>query len=229
MTANGKRQGIAVPAVVFFAALAWSACGGIAIENPHDASAGGTGTMDGANGNGGSGSSSGGGGIGSSASGAGARGSSDAAAGGCSATTCAGCCDPNGFCADGLGDTLCGTGGSQCRNCTIAGWTCQAGSCAQPDASSSSGSPGGGACTCPGGCCDSTTTCQPGTADNACGQPGSGMCTDCTAFGETCVRGLCGGCVPADCMCPPGSSRCCRDAEVGCFCTYGSGGIGTCP
>jgi hypothetical protein len=42
------------------------------------------------------------------------------------------------------------------------------------------------------GCCDTAQTCQPGTADNACGTSGA-ACEDCAQSNATCSAGACSG------------------------------------
>lgn len=83
--------------------------------------------------------------------------------------TCKGCCDGNGNCLPGTGDSACGYGGETCYACE-----------AQETCVDSFGSH---YCRCrndcENGCCDPQTgACQPGDADSACGDVGT-ICLVC--------------------------------------------------
>jgi len=129
----------------------------------------------------------------------------------CDDQSCAtGCCDDAGTCH--IDDnTACGIGGGVCISCTGQGQTCgggvtpgQCGCTSQGCGSQTCGSVVdncGNTIPCAGcaGCC-AGSTCQPGTADTACGV--GGTCNDCTrgrgqtwGGGVTPTPGVCG-CIP---------------------------------
>jgi hypothetical protein len=113
------------------------------------------------------------------------------ASSGCNSLDCPGCCVGD-VCAFGNQDNACGSGGALCQNCAnqAPARVCQGGSCQPPSC---------GPDNCKSGCC-SGNTCVQGTQDNACGAPGGGACTDCSAKGETCQGRQCvGTCGPGNC------------------------------
>ena len=105
----------------------------------------------------------------------------------CSRRTCpAGCCDALGSCQPGTGAAQCGGDGSSCQNCAQHGEQCARQQCAPV--------PTARACnaqTCPGGCCDTSGNCQPGSLNAACGDSGN-ACQNCALAGlEQCIFQQC--------------------------------------
>ena len=60
----------------------------------------------------------------------------------CALATCGGCCDANGHCWSGGGDSTCGAGGAACDDCTQQHAVCASGACYSPG---ENGAPAGGA------------------------------------------------------------------------------------
>jgi hypothetical protein len=109
---------------------------------------------------------------------------------GCTPTTCAAQGTNCGTISDGCFSTL------DCGNCSGTTPICVSNVCTACSA----------AHPCPSGCCANTGSCQPGTADAACGT--SGACVNC-GFGRHCVNGAC---VCDSTSCPNG----CCDATGRC-------------
>lgn len=114
----------------------------------------------------------------------------------CNAASCpTGCC--SGTTCTTPSAMACGTGGAACTSCGTSGDGCSAnGSCTCGNgAGCGSGQVcSGGKCicdaaSCPTGCCQGGTTCQPGNTTAACGANG-GTCQAC-ATGDTCTGGSC--------------------------------------
>jgi hypothetical protein len=98
-----------------------------------------------------------------------------------------GCVDGRGACQPGASNTLCGSGGSACTNCTATGGECFDQQCASADDA--------GVCnqqSCPSGCCDSNEICEPGSENARCGTAGI-TCHNCVTLGEVCSNRRCGG------------------------------------
>jgi hypothetical protein len=109
----------------------------------------------------------------------------DYASGTCSPGACSGCCDATGLCVSGTSATACGFSGMTCQVCQSTE-TCKMGTCAPPPCDATS---------CATGCCDSSSVCQKGTEDTACGTGGQ-VCQTCTSA-EVCSNSQCGAKGPA--------------------------------
>jgi hypothetical protein len=92
----------------------------------------------------------------------------------CNATSCPDGCCSNGVCQAGTLDTACGTAGATCVACGTDHCNAQTRTCTTV--------PSCNAATCPQGCCDQASNCQPGTQTTVCGQEGK-SCQDCTTEG----------------------------------------------
>jgi hypothetical protein len=115
----------------------------------------------------------------------------------CNPLNCPTCCVGD-VCAREDQDVACGVGGGACVNCSAQGRVCESGSCQARRCSPA---------TCTNGCCDGNTCVRGGTADNACGPPNGGACTNCEARGEVCQGHQCKAqCGPSNC------AGCCRSA-----------------
>ena len=133
----------------------------------------------------------------------------ESACGDANHSICHGGCCSEGTCQPGTVESACGSGGD-CAVCDAAnqsGSVCVSGHCG---CTSEGDCPAGRACLlagiymcttacnepnltpCNGGCCSAafSGTCQPGTADTACGNTG-GTCVDCTSSGAMCMSGTC--------------------------------------
>jgi len=133
----------------------------------------------------------------------------ESACGDASHSICYGGCCGDGTCQPGTVASACGSGGA-CAVCDAtnqSGSACVSGHCG---CTSAGDCPAGRACLlagiyicttecnrpndtpCSGGCCSAAQngTCQPGTADTACGNTG-GTCVDCTSSLASCVNGTC--------------------------------------
>jgi hypothetical protein len=114
-------------------------------------------------------------------------------AGTCSSQKCVyplpcpfGCLDARGVCRPGASNEQCGSGASDCVDCSASGTECIDQQC-QPAGDA-------GVCneqTCPSGCCDSNEVCQKGTANASCGTAGV-ACQSCTVLGLVCSHNRCG-------------------------------------
>jgi hypothetical protein len=128
----------------------------------------------------------------------------------CSPSNCGGCCTGR-ICRPGTTTFDCGAGGSGCVTCGT-GAICTAGACVfLPPATCS-------ASNCSGGCC-AGNSCQPGTANTACGI-GGGACVNCPT-GTSCINGSCQ-CTAGTC---PGGTTCVNGS---CQCTAGTCAAGCC-
>jgi hypothetical protein len=143
----------------------------------------------------------------------------------CGPSNCAGCCSGTNYCADGVDDVACGTGGVQCLRCDPIDDT---GMCLPNDAGP------GGTCTTNDcskscvGCCENGV-CMSGAYPSACGELGV-SCKQCSpnefcdgnkcqpgqpCTPQNCPTGCCGGgkgnlCIPgtADSSCGGGGYNC---------------------
>ena len=103
----------------------------------------------------------------------------------CGPKTCGGCCDAQGTCQTGTGNSACGNTGSPCENCVAGGKICN-----QPG-SYCAFFPSCGSVTCPTGCCDKSGKCLDGKTNAACGSGGS-QCANCASQGQSCApQGFC--------------------------------------
>lgn len=116
----------------------------------------------------------------------------------CGPANCSGCCDGT-TCVQNPNSSKCGSSGNACIACNGTE-TCQSGTCvgATSGGVAGGGGTGGGIplggglalpCSpinCSSGCCDTAGTCQPGSANDNCGNLGL-SCRNCSSF---CVPGL---------------------------------------
>src|SRR5437870_1490534 len=140
----------------------------------------------------------------------------ESACGDASHSICHGGCCGGGTCQPGTEASACGSAGdcAVCDATNQSGSACVGGHCgcdaSERDCPAASGQSGGEACLlagidlcttqcnqpnetpCNGGCCSAAFngTCEPGTADTACGSTG-GTCADCTSSLASCVNGTC--------------------------------------
>jgi hypothetical protein len=135
----------------------------------------------------------------------------------CGPSNCPGCCIGPNYCASGIADVQCGTGGAQCVRCVPTEGT---GQCLPNNAG-----PGG---VCTGHECDSRTcsgcclngTCIDGSSESACGTGGA-TCQMCGP-GEFCHVD---GCRPGTPCTPQNCAGCCSVEDDGGICLPGTADI----
>lgn len=113
----------------------------------------------------------------------------------CNAGNCGGCCNGN-VCEAGNSSSFCGANGNACVQCG-GGLTCSGGQCRTPPPTCSPSN-----CN---GCCSSSTVCETGMTNTACGTGGA-TCNNCG--GNVCVNQQC--VVPAACNAQNCPSGCCN-------------------
>jgi hypothetical protein len=137
----------------------------------------------------------------------------------CTAQSCPdGCCDANGVCRAGTSDAQCGRGGVPCVRCQAGQFCCSTPGCDQIDRR---GQCACGGNSCPDGCCEDFTTCQPGTTNEFCGLGGLECITCNPNAGEVCAEVPVGEDRERLCICTP------QTCPNGC-CSGGPGNPGAC-
>jgi hypothetical protein len=117
----------------------------------------------------------------------------------CGPSNCHGCCDPDGYCQDGVDILACGTGGVACHVCPSEALICSAGACLSPARRCTSS-------TC-NGCCDANDNCTI-SGISSCGTGGV-ACQDCASMNLVCAGDTC--VPPFDSTCGPSICRGCCD------------------
>ncbi|MBI5529430.1 MAG: hypothetical protein HY897_24150 [Deltaproteobacteria bacterium] len=126
----------------------------------------------------------------------------------CNKNNCGGgCCLNQTDCMPGDTDTICGAGGSACKDCASDGKECKYNSCVIPAICD--------AANCANGCCLADKTCKAGDITGECGSGGA-TCADCSLDKLICVGKKClacdsitcpGGCCDAGGLCQPGDKN----------------------